>query len=159
MADTKNVLDPETAAEHKAMFDFDITLIQQSPYGSTPHGKEIVALLTAFNKEQRIRYEPLEERGAWDGTDILVSDNYIGKVFPTTCELAHEGAHALWRKKNPTKKMTQLEVDAEEKAAQTVQAKVYLWLRAKKGAPVDSDIEGRLAGLGLSSPEAGKKKR
>lgn len=152
MPDNTTTLDAETAAEQRAMFDYDITLIQQSTYGSTNPGKALVKLLREFNAAGRIRYEPLESRGAWDGSDILVSDNYIGKIFPTTCELAHEGAHALWRKNHPDKKpMTQLEIDSEEKAAQTVQAKVYLWLRTKMNAPVDSDIEGRLEGLGLKA--------
>jgi hypothetical protein len=154
-----NALDAESAAEAQAMFDYDITLIQQSSIGTTSEGKEIVALLKEFNKAGRIKYAPLEERGAWDGTDILVSDNYVGKVFPTTCELAHEASHALWRKKNPTKVQTQPESDAEEKHAQTVQAKVYVWLRTKMNAPVDEGLEKRLATLGVPYEVKTGKKR
>lgn len=159
MPDDK-ALDAESASEAQAMFDYDITLIQQSSIGNTVEGKEIVALLKAFNKAGRIKYAPLEERGAWDGTDILVSDNYVGKVFPTTCELAHEASHALWRQKNPTKIQTKLESDAEERHAQTVQAKVYVWLRTYRNAPMDASLEKRLAEFGVrSETKAGGTKR
>lgn len=150
-------LDQEADAAARAMFDYDITLIQQSSIGKTTQGKEIVALLKTFNKAGRIKYAALEERGAWDGTDILVNANYLGKVFVTTCELAHEGSHALWRKKNPTKVMTQIEIDSEEREARIVQAKVYVWLRTYKGAPVDSELENRLAGLGVAYPKGAKR--
>lgn len=152
-----NTLDPEAAAAARAMFDYDITLIQQSSIGNTTQGKEIVELLRTFNEAGRIKYTEMEERGAWDGTDILVNANYLGKVFITTCELVHEASHALWRKKNPTKVMTQIEIDNEEKDARVVQAKVYVWLRASKGAPVDSDLENRLTGLGVAYPKGAKR--
>ena len=143
-------LDAESAAEARAMFDYDITLIQQSSIGHTAEGKQIVALLKTFNQQGRIKYARLEERGAWDGTDILVNDDYVGKAFPTTCELAHEAAHALWRQKNPGKKQTAVESAAEEKHAQKVQARVYVWLRKNKNAPVDEGLERRLDELGVS---------
>lgn len=139
------------------MFDYDIALIQQSSIGKTTQGKEIVELLKAFNKDGRIKYAEMEERAAWDGSDILVNANYLGKVFITTCELVHEAAHALWRKKNPTKVMTQIEIDSEERDARLVQAKVYVWRRTFKKAPVDSDLENRLAGLGVAYPEGAKR--
>lgn len=153
-----NTLDPEAAEAARAMFDYDITLIQQSSIGQTQQGKEIVELLKTFNKAGRIKYAAMEERGAWDGTDILVNANYLGKVYVTTCELVHEASHALWRKKNPNKKaMTQLEIDSEERDARIVQAKVYVWLRTRQGAPVDSDLENRLTGLGVAYPSGAKR--
>ncbi len=141
--------DDSIDTDAQAMFGYDISLIAQSSFGATEHGKAIVALLERFNKAGHIRYAQLEERGAWDGENILVSDNYRARVWPTTCELAHEGAHALWRQRNPRKVQSAAEAELEEKAARIVQARVYQWLRRYRGAPVDPELEARLPKLGL----------
>jgi len=201
---------PSIAAD-RGMFDAGIKLIEEwcndkarQDRGTTRDGnkeKEIVKLLKKLNKDGHIKYEEMEARGDWDGTDIRVNANYRSKFYVTACVLVHEGSHAVWSKNNPTPKgppksicfengaqtecgeengaqnetseeedaqfeviigkeeviigkeeVAQSEIDSNEKEAQFLQAKFYIWLRTKKNALVDIELESRLSRLGVAYP-------
>ena len=144
MADDKPALDPKTAAQHREIFRAAIRLIQISSIANTNRGKQIITQLIGMNAKDNICFAPLETRGDWTGELIRVSDNYAAKVFIVACELVHEGAHALWRQKNPDKVQSPADVITEEEDAQKIQLQFYAWLRKKMNAPVDEELEKRL---------------
>lgn len=133
----------------RLMFQEDIKLIGNSPFGKTKEGGQIVAMLRELMDSRRIVYGPTIEgdRGAWDGTTITVDQDARGKSFQTALELVHEGAHALWRKNHPRGKGARESLDVivnEELHARELQLKFYEYLRDSKGCPTDSILEMRL---------------
>jgi len=133
----------------KAMLDYDIAAIADSPFGKTPVGANIVELLRTVHKRGGVVYgETLNEgRGETDGHTITVNESFRGKFFPTVLELVHEGAHLLWRRNHPkgtNAKEKREDFIADELQSREKQLLFYEYLKAKKGCPDDSALEKRL---------------
>ncbi len=133
----------------RELFKSDIDLIARSKFGKTTYGVPIVKILREKLNRGRIVYGPTVEgdRGGWDGETIIINEEFRGQGYPTAVELAHEGAHALWRKNHPRGKgppETREVIIDEELLARELQLDFYLELKADYGCPNDTILEIRL---------------
>lgn len=139
--------EPDPAEAEKAMIEYDIKRIADSPFGQTAEGKKIVSVLNSFDAQNRITYgETDDARGDFLGTEIRVSREYSGKMGETILELVHEASHATWRaghRLGKGKKESLEDAVKNELFAQQNELIIYKWLKTQISFS-DSDMELRL---------------
>jgi hypothetical protein len=138
--------------QDKGVIGYDIQVIDSSPFGKTGEGQEIVTVLKSLNKNGKIAYGNTsadDGRGAWDGQNITVNEEFRENLCSTSATLVHEASHALWRKKHPKpsgKNKSELFKDAveDELHAQENELIIYTWLKNNKNCSADFLLDTRL---------------
>ena len=129
-----------------------IDRIARSPIGKEPASRSIVSLLKSYLAGGRIRFakaEKLEgDRGAWDGHEILINEEFRGNLGKTMPTLVHEAAHAVWRAGHPLSKKRRESPDEggeNEYHSVLIETRLYKWLRDEaKLAQPELEMERRV---------------
>jgi hypothetical protein len=130
----------------------NVARLGKSPLTQSEPGKRTLRALQDYASRGKIRYAPEEEldddRGGWDGEEILIREDFRGNMVKTMPTLAHEASHVAWRKLHPVPAGKREPVDEgaeDEYLAVLHEVVVYKWLKeSMKSLPEDFELENRL---------------
>lgn len=141
---------PELSAD-EAMLSGAVSVLEESPFAGSQEGKQVLTLLRGLLQQKQIEFGDVEDdRGGFDGTSIIVNQEYRGNLLRTVPTLVHEATHALYRRAHPLqpgKQETLEELTENEYRSERNEVEIYVWLRDEKKWGEDS-ILNRRAGLG-----------